>query len=84
MILGKNFKFYKIEIFSGVVIATPANARWRCNCDAGVAIAAPTGLIKASLIIIYNLLYYKKWFVYIQFNSPVGVAITTPENISIL
>ena len=45
MILGKNFKFYKIEIFSGVVIATPANARWRCNCDAGVAIAAPTGLI---------------------------------------
>ena len=41
MILGKNFKFYKIEIFSGVVIATPALQLRRPLMLDGVAIATP-------------------------------------------
>ena len=59
MILGKIFNFYKKIIFSGTAIATPASqlqcpkififASGHCNCDAGVAIAAPTGLLNKNL-----------------------------------
>ena len=52
MILGKNFKFQKIEIFSGIAIATPASQLQYPKMLAGIAIATPTGLIQMEQIIL--------------------------------
>ena len=46
MILGKNFKFYKIEIFSGIVIATPASQLQCPFMLAGNAIATPASQLR--------------------------------------
>ena len=70
MILGKIFNFYKKIIFSGTAIATPASqlqcpkififASGHCNCDAGVAIASPTGLLKQLLLFLTCVTTIKK------------------------